>query len=153
MKTLLSLMLALSVLPAHAQLYKWTDANGKVHFSDRPQDGANIKAVQVQQAQAAPANANDNWRERERASRESRMQQESAERSKKVEQALPHSAMSGDEACASQQEEIDFAEQTKTLAAGGDKGKAVMLTEAQRQDMIRARKAHHAIACGKGARR
>ena len=33
--SLLGLVL-LAVQPALAQLYKWTDENGKVHFSDKP---------------------------------------------------------------------------------------------------------------------
>jgi len=32
----LPLALALFILPASADLYKWTDENGKVHYSDQP---------------------------------------------------------------------------------------------------------------------
>jgi hypothetical protein len=50
LKALLLLMLA---LPAHAQMYKWTDANGTVHYSDRPQDGVAAKPLQTESAPAA----------------------------------------------------------------------------------------------------
>lgn len=40
MKTLLDLsMLMLCVTPVHAELYKWVDEQGKVHYSDQPAKG------------------------------------------------------------------------------------------------------------------
>jgi len=55
------LALALASPLALAQVYKWTDANGQVHFSDRgPSDATQVKgptppAQPAQAAQAAPA--------------------------------------------------------------------------------------------------
>jgi len=36
MRSLIALVLVIAALPAAAQLYRWTDAQGKVHFSDSP---------------------------------------------------------------------------------------------------------------------
>ncbi len=40
MRTLLIALSLLTPLLASAQVYKWVDANGKVHYSDRPATGA-----------------------------------------------------------------------------------------------------------------
>ena len=56
----LPLALALFVLPAWAGLYKWTDENGKVHYSDQPPPG-DVKQTQTlkesKSAAAAPSAA------------------------------------------------------------------------------------------------
>lgn len=36
MRILLALMLALTAYPAAAQLYRWTDSSGRVHYTDTP---------------------------------------------------------------------------------------------------------------------
>ncbi len=47
-RLLLLLALAPVVLPAAVDVYRWTDANGTTHYSDRPQPGAERVTVQVQ---------------------------------------------------------------------------------------------------------
>jgi len=41
------LMLCAMTLTATADVYKWTNANGKVHFSDKPPSGKDVKRDQV----------------------------------------------------------------------------------------------------------
>lgn len=48
---------------AQAQLYKWTDANGKVHYSSQPAPGS--REVKVAPAPPADAKADTGWKERE----------------------------------------------------------------------------------------
>ncbi len=45
---LLFLLLSLSML-ASAEIYKWTDANGRVHFTDQPVDNAETVELQVKE--------------------------------------------------------------------------------------------------------
>lgn len=45
---------ALAALPAGAQLYKWTDANGRVQYSDKPPPSGQ-KATAMSRATMAPA--------------------------------------------------------------------------------------------------
>lgn len=46
MKTLLALfLLAMFTLPAHAELKKWVDADGVVHYSDMPPAGIKVDSV------------------------------------------------------------------------------------------------------------
>ena len=61
---LLVALLALASAPAAAQIQRWTDARGQVHFGDMPPpaDGKNVKAVPG----AAPLTAEDDARARAR---------------------------------------------------------------------------------------
>lgn len=45
---LLAVALALCSLNAHAQIYRWVDADGQVHFEQRPQPGAEVIEVRPQ---------------------------------------------------------------------------------------------------------
>ncbi|MBA5689210.1 DUF4124 domain-containing protein [Rugamonas apoptosis] len=164
MKTFLPFVLALIVLPGQAQVYKWTDANGHVQYSDHPQDGADAKLLSVARAEAAPAASNDDWRERERVSRQNRARQADIERraaarqeAAKAEQApfnpsanRSNKPMTDEEVCRRDRQQIEFAEQTKHLAISHGSGAPVLLTEAQRQEVIRERKGNHALTCGGG---
>jgi hypothetical protein len=47
------LALCLLVLPVWAGLYKWTDENGKVHYSDQPPPGSVTKSETVKQPKSA----------------------------------------------------------------------------------------------------
>jgi hypothetical protein len=51
----LPLALALFVLPAWADLYKWTDENGKVHYSDQPPPGDAKQTQILKEAKSAAA--------------------------------------------------------------------------------------------------
>ena len=48
------LLAALLALPAAAALYKWTDANGRVVYSDQPPSSANVKPEVLRPAAATP---------------------------------------------------------------------------------------------------
>ncbi|HTS52640.1 MAG TPA: DUF4124 domain-containing protein [Burkholderiales bacterium] len=50
----LPLALCLLILPAWAGLYKWTDENGKVHYSDQPPPGDVKKSETIKQPSPAP---------------------------------------------------------------------------------------------------
>jgi hypothetical protein len=162
MKTFLPLILALAALAAQAQVYKWTDANGKIHYSDQPQDGADAKELKAPRAQPAPVAANDDWQERERASREQRVLKADAERRAAAAQAAAEAKqtpfnpsvnrsnkpMTDQELCKRDSQQIEFAEKTRHLTITHGSGVPEQLTEAQRQEVIRERKANHALTCG-----
>jgi glutaredoxin len=44
---LVAVLFAALALAAHAQVYKWTDATGKVHYGDRPPDDANKQELRI----------------------------------------------------------------------------------------------------------
>jgi glutaredoxin len=43
----LVLVILLLAMPAAAQVYKWTDPGGKVHYGDRPPDDANKQELKI----------------------------------------------------------------------------------------------------------
>lgn len=165
------MVLALAVVPAHAQLYKWTDANGKVHYSDRPQDGANAKTVAVPHAASGSSGAtgvaaSDDWRERERASRENQVKQQQEERraaAAAAQQARkePYNPsmhksdkpMTDDEMCTRDAQQIAYSEKAKRLAFNRANGTSSVASEEETREIIRQRKENHALICGSGQRR
>lgn len=44
---LATVLLAALALAAHAQVYKWTDSTGKVHYGDRPPEDANKQELRI----------------------------------------------------------------------------------------------------------
>ena len=162
-----SLLLALAAVPAHAQLYKWTDASGKVHYSDRPQDGAHAQQLKVERAApaATAAPAADDWRQRDREARERRIRQDQAEReaeaaaARRAEQ-LPYNPsahrsdkpMTDEEVCARDAQQIAYSEKVKKLAFTGSGG-TVAVSEEERQAIVRQRKENHALLCGPNQRK
>jgi hypothetical protein len=169
MKIFLPFLLALSALPAQAEIYKWTDANGKIHYSDRPQDGidAKVQPLSGVQATSSTAAAKDDWREREQASRKNWLRQTASERrassqeeaAKTTQQPYnpsahrSNNAMSDEELCTRDRQQIEFAEKTKHLSITHGGNSPRRMTEAQRQEVILERKANHALTCGSGRRR
>lgn len=165
MKIFLSLILAVAALPAYAQLYKWTDADGKVHYSDRPQDGVKSKEIAVQRPASKPAAApGDDWQRRELESRERRMKREvanleAADTAARNAGKTPYNPsqhrnnkpMTDDDVCKRDAQQIEFSEKVPRLAFGGASG-SVTVSEEERQAIVRQRKENHALLCGSGQR-
>lgn len=158
MKRIIPFLIAIAAVPAHAQLYKWTDAGGKVHYSDRPQDGANAKELTVQRPAQPATSAGDDWRQRERESRERRMQREEANQeaadatTREPYNPSMHRSnkpMTDDEVCTRDAQQIVFAEKTKHISFR----QGIPATEEERQAVIRQRKENYALLCGPGQRR
>jgi hypothetical protein len=58
MKRSLPIFLLLFSLGSHAELNKWVDANGKVHYSDEPPpENAKVQTMRLPHSQEAPASA------------------------------------------------------------------------------------------------
>lgn len=167
-KCLTALVCALVALPAHAQLYKWTDANGKVHYSDRPQDGATAKEIAVPRATPSGATVPraDDWRERERASRERQVRREQQERREAAVEAanaarMPYNPsmhksdkpMTDDEVCTRDAQQIAYAEKAKRLQFNRGDGSSAVASEDETREIVRQRKENHALMCGPNQRR
>ncbi len=163
MKIILPLIFTLAAIPAHAQLYKWTDGDGKVHYSDRPQDGVKTKEIAVQRP-ASNSTAADDWHRRELESRERRMQRETANQEAadtaarnagktpyNPSQHRNNNPMTDDEVCKRDAQQIEFSEKVPKLAFSGASG-SVAVSEEERQAIVRQRKENHALLCGSGQR-
>ena len=77
-----TLMLALFSLTAHAEIYKWTDENGKVHFSDKPV-GEKAKALDIKVQKSNPSSAKTKDERKQRAEGFLRARQEEREEAEK----------------------------------------------------------------------
>ena len=73
MRLALYLVLALALSPiAQAQVYKWTDANGQVHYDSKPPaEGSAAQTLDIQ-SQPTPASGVDNVQGLQRATRQLR---------------------------------------------------------------------------------
>ena len=73
MRPALYLVLALALSPiAQAQVYKWTDANGQVHYDSKPPpEGSAAQTLDIQ-SQPTPASGVDNVQGLQRATRQLR---------------------------------------------------------------------------------
>jgi hypothetical protein len=165
MKIVLLLIIALASFPAHAQLYKWTDANGKVHYSDRPLDGGNVKEIRVQSAATPAAGTGGDWRQQESDSRERRIRRDEANREAADAAARNTSGqpynpstnrsnkpMTDEEVCRRDAQQIAFSEKVPSLSFDRGVGGTVTVSEAERQAIVRQRKENHALLCGPGQR-
>ena len=61
----LGLLCALVAADSDAQVYKWVDATGKVHYGDRPPDAGSAKFEQIKTPAPAAGSRTPSWQERE----------------------------------------------------------------------------------------
>lgn len=63
----LGLLCAVAAADTPAQVYKWVDASGRLHYGDRPLEAAGAKVAQIRTPPPAPASASrlPTWQERE----------------------------------------------------------------------------------------
>ena len=92
-------LVTLAPLPAHAEIYKWVDADGKTHYSDSKEHAGQEQAQQLKlKASSSPAQAEEKpteyWQAKEAEFRSRRMQKDAAERTKSV-AARPKSLSGG----------------------------------------------------------
>ena len=86
--TIVFFMMLLSSLLSHAEIYRWTDENGKVHFSDKPV-GNKAEKLNIKEKPALPEatqSRNDRKRKTEqylRARKEERAEIDKQEKEKK----------------------------------------------------------------------
>jgi hypothetical protein len=126
----LAVAAALAVAPAAAALYKWTDANGRVVYSDQPPPG-DAKAEVVKPV-APPANPNA---VKEIASKDAELKQrqsQRAEQEKKEEKARADAARKED-LCTQVRGQLKTFDSGAPMYKFNDKGDRVYLEDADRQ--------------------
>ena len=55
MRNILILILLFPAFANAAEVYRWTDTDGEVHYSDRPEEGAEVVTIEEAQTYSAPA--------------------------------------------------------------------------------------------------
>jgi hypothetical protein len=158
------LLLCCVALPASAQLYKWTDANGRTQYSDRPpthqqaqkisRSGVNMPtpapAVNVDEAgkaegdtpaagtESAAPGAPQTIAEKEQAFRKRRME---AEEARQKQAKLDEEKRAKDESCQRTRNYLKSVEGGRRIARTNDKGETEFLDDKQiQQEAERARK-------------
>lgn len=81
------IMLALLATPVGAEVYKWTDAQGKVHYGDRPPTLGTPKPLNLQASQATEARAAEMRRKAADETARKRLEAGKAQEAKAAEQA------------------------------------------------------------------
>ncbi|MCL6555446.1 MAG: DUF4124 domain-containing protein [Burkholderiales bacterium] len=142
MKVLLPLLLALA-LPglAAAQLYRWVDAQGRVHYSDTPPPaGARTsKSLPAAPSNAAPTAPAKTWQEKEMEFRQRRAAEAEAQakKEKEAEEARQKQAN-----CEAARNHLRLLESGQRVARVNAEGEREFLDDAAREKAIRdARKA------------
>jgi hypothetical protein len=132
MSLIAGIALALAALPASAALYKWTDANGRVIYSDQPPTG-NFK-VEAINAPPPPANPNA---VKELASKEAELQQKKVLRADEEAKAAKAKADTDKkrEQCVRMRGQIAMmqSDQNVLLFRSNEKGEPVYMDDAARR--------------------
>jgi hypothetical protein len=96
-----ALLIAVLALPslAVAEIYKWVDANGRTHFSERPDDAGRAQVVDTKPVTAAraadPATQSEYWQERERQFRQRQVDKQAVKPPAPAETKPPKSLSGG----------------------------------------------------------
>jgi hypothetical protein len=123
---MLALGVALSASPASAVLYKWTDANGRVSYSDQPPPG-NVKAEIVN---GAPAASNPEA-VRELATQDQdlkKLQAQRADAQKKADRTRAETALQ-EQACVEARGRVRLYESDQVISRINEKGEQVFLDD------------------------
>ena len=121
-----------AALPAAAALYKWTDANGRVVYSDQPPSAASVKAETL----ATPAPAANPNAAKELAQKEADMRKRTTERAEAAAKADKDRTAKEQRAeeCTRISNTIKQLSSTQfTIYRANDKGEQVEMDEAAKQ--------------------
>ena len=133
MKLLISLTaLTLCAAPAYADLYKWVDEHGTVHYSDQPATGKvkSEKKLEIRNQPAAPAaSANKSWQEKnlEYKKRQSTAADADAKKQKEAQEAKAKV-----ENCDKAKKNLKTLEDGVRVYTYNDKGERSSMDDAQR---------------------
>ncbi len=128
------LILLLSTLSAHAGVYKWTDAQGRVHYSDTPPPRQAVQRVPTgktndAEAQAARRTLADKLSESEQRRRKA--QEEEAKRKSEEEKQRAKA-----ERCAKARELLTLLQQNARISRVDARGQQYVMGDAERAAAI-----------------
>ena len=68
----------------HAEIYKWVDANGQTHYSEKKEDAGKTEAVELKVKKSTPAStpSSPSWQEQERLLQQRQAQKQADEMAK-----------------------------------------------------------------------
>lgn len=139
-----ALFLALE-MPVAAQVYKWVDANGVTHYSERPQPSGNAKELKLRDASprqqgAAAASPSLTDKELEFRKRQTTRSQEAA-------MAAQEKAVL-EQKCRNARAALNDLQATHRIFERDANGERVFLSDAQRDALVAKRQAEYSRNCG-----
>ncbi len=90
MKKIIFLLLVLIYIPVNAQVYKWVDKDGKVHFGDQPLEQVEVSKVEIKSTDNSYKSTGSNkWQQEYREKQQVKRveSEEQAQKDKKRQQA------------------------------------------------------------------
>lgn len=146
---LFALVLLAAPLSTHAEIYKWEDASGKVHYSDVPPPDAKTTAIGRGKGKAAQAPVTQNPATPDKATPKSladkelefnKRRQEARESASKAEKEVA-AAKEKQENCARAKAALSALQEGSRMSTTNEKGERVVMDDAARQrETERARK-------------
>ena len=135
----------LAASTAHAQVYRWVDEQGKVHYGERPPSGA--KASPVEDRLAAPPGAPAPKAAPDASQQERDFQRRRMEREQK-EASEQKAAEKAKQQCERERSRLAQLRTARRIPAGvDDKGDRRYLSDAERADAIGSQEAAVARTC------
>ena len=145
MRREIALAALLAACAAHAQVYRWVDEQGKVHYGERPPTGA--KASPVQDKLAAPPGAPAPKAAPDASQQERDFQRRQIERQEKEANEQKAAARAKAE-CERQRSRLAQLRTARRVVVGvDDKGDTRYMSDAERTDAIASQEGAVARAC------
>jgi hypothetical protein len=140
------LAVLLAAATAHAQVYRWVDEQGKVHYGERPPSGA--KAAPVENRLATPPGAPAPKAAPDASQQERDFQRRRMEREQQ-EAREQKAAAKARQQCERERARLAQLRNVRRIQSGVDeKGNLRYMSEAERADAIAAQEGAVARACG-----
>lgn len=142
------MLLCLLTFPllAHAGVYKWVDANGQVHFGDRPPSQASSSEVEIN---AAPPQQDPTARQRrEKVAEFLNAQQLEREERQAVQQKERRQAQKQAELCRKYQARLKHMDSISTFYNLNEEGERVFVSESENQAIRQRYRQKVSETCG-----
>lgn len=130
------LILLLLTLNAHAGVYKWTDAQGRVHYSDTPpprQEAQRVQTGRTNEAEAAAARRSLADKLSESELRRKKAQEDEDKRKAEEEKQRARA-----ENCAKAREQLTLLQQNARISRVDSQGQFYLMGDAERAAAIQA---------------
>lgn len=133
----------LACAPALAQVYKWVDANGVTHYSEKPPENGQAKEVPLREASPASSNPKpaSSASEQERAFKQRQLAREQAEAKAEKDKAA------NDAQCKQLLSGLNTMRSVGRIASVNDKGEREYMTDEQRDALIASREQEYNQHC------
>ena len=130
---LLTLTLIVAGAPAAGQIYKWTDEEGNVHFTDKP-EGRDTERVAIQSRRTNPEQVQAERQARAEAAAKAAEEEAAAKPQGPTEEELQARAEERAQKCTKYREKLQRFVQSRRIYREDENGERVYLSEEEMQE-------------------